>query len=73
LSAAIADTLERIFGNSSAYRRFQGAAHLVVPAQANSFPGARRFSRCPRPLRTSSGVMSKARAGRSRRVCFSSG
>ncbi len=42
LQSDIADTLERIFGrDTSAYRRFQGAAHLIVPAQGGGFFGLR--------------------------------
>ncbi|WP_321927202.1 nucleotide-binding protein [Burkholderia sp. BCC1998] len=42
LQSDIADTLERIFGrNTPAYRRFQGAARLIVPAQGGGFFGLR--------------------------------
>ena len=42
LQARVVDTLERVFGrDTSAFRRFQGAAHLVVPSQGSSFFSAR--------------------------------
>lgn len=38
LQASVADTLERIFGpDTPKFRRFQGAAHLIVPSQGSSF------------------------------------
>lgn len=42
LQARVVDTLERVFGrDTSAFRRFQGAAHLVVPSQGSSSFSAR--------------------------------
>lgn len=38
LQARVIDTLERVFGrDTSGFRRFQGAAHLVVPSQGSGF------------------------------------
>ncbi|MGN4154481.1 TIR domain-containing protein [Burkholderia gladioli] len=45
LQAGVADTLERVFGpDTPAFRRFQGAAHLVVPSQGGSFSTVRHPS-----------------------------